>query len=466
VGTACLLIDWSVNEQVYFAEMPEESRSFGRSAATLSAGVGLAGVLTYVFFALASHNLEPVAYGELVVLWSAVFVTISILHRPVEQLISRGVAEHRARGESVGATIRAAALIQGVVALGFALAALALRGQLEDGLLSGDETLYCIYVGSVVAFAASFFARGFLAGEGRFQLLGALLVFESASRMAFSLAVAVGIADGRTAIAVGIAVAPLVSLIVVPLAFARARRHADPLTHSGRPRFSSSSFAAAVFVIMLSEQVLLNGGPLLVNGAEGAAAAGFIFNVLMLARAPLLVFQGIAISLLPHLTRLRSSGSGEADAAFGLSVTVTLRAVAGFTAVVAVTVAAAGPQLMQLAFGDRFDYDRPGLLIVTAAMGLYLAATTLSQAALAQGQARRAASAWGACAVVFLVWSAVPLLEDAARRIEIGLLAAAAVLFALLFSIYRNPRATAEDIPVAGSQAERDARLALADEAS
>jgi len=446
--------------------MPEESRSFGRSAATLSAGVGLAGVLTYVFFALASHNLEPVAYGELVVLWSAVFVTISILHRPVEQLISRGVAEHRARGESVGATIRAAALIQGVVALGFALAALALRGQLEDGLLSGDETLYWIYVGSVLAFAASFFARGFLAGEGRFQLLGALLVFESASRMAFSLAVAVGIADGRTAIAVGIAVAPLVSLIVVPLAFASTRRHTDPPTRSGRPRFSSSSFAAAVFVIMLSEQVLLNGGPLLVNGAEGAAAAGFIFNVLMVARAPLLVFQGIAISLLPHLTRLRSSGGGEADAAFGLSVTVTLRAVAGFTAVVAVTVAAAGPQLMQLAFGDRFDYDRTGLLIVTAAMGLYLAATTLSQASLAQGQARRAASAWGACAVVFLVWSAVPLLEDAARRIEIGLLAAAAVLFALLFSIYRNPRATAEDIPVAGSQAERDARLALADEAS
>ena len=446
--------------------MPEESRSFGRSAATLSAGVGLAGVLTYVFFALASHNLEPVAYGELVVLWSAVFVTISILHRPVEQLISRGVAEHRARGESVGATIRAAALIQGVVALGFALAALALRGQLEDGLLSGDETLYWIYVGSVLAFAASFFARGFLAGEGRFQLLGALLVFESASRMAFSLAVAVGIADGRTAIAVGIAVAPLVSLIVVPLAFASTRRHTDPPTRSGRPRFSSSSFAAAVFVIMLSEQVLLNGGPLLVNGAEGAAAAGFIFNVLMLARAPLLVFQGIAISLLPHLTRLRSSGSGEADAAFGLSVTVTLRAVAGFAAVVAVTVAAAGPQLMQLAFGDRFDYDRTGLLIVTAAMGLYLAATTLSQASLAQGQARRAASAWSACAVVFLVWSALPLLEDAARRIEIGLLAAAAVLFALLFSIYRNPRATAEDIPVAGSQAERDARLALADEAS
>ena len=58
---------------------------------------------------------------------------------------------------------------------------------------------------------------------------------------------------------------------------------------------------------MLSEQTLLNAGPLLVRASEGAAAAGFIFNVLMIARAPLVLFQAVATSLLPHLTRLRSS---------------------------------------------------------------------------------------------------------------------------------------------------------------
>ena len=67
---------------------------------------------------------------------------------------------------------------------------------------------------------------------------------------------------------------------------------------------------------MLSEQIFLNAGPLLVHAIEGSAQAGYIFNVLMLARAPLLVFQGIAISLLPHLTRLRSRGRADADAAF------------------------------------------------------------------------------------------------------------------------------------------------------
>ena len=75
---------------------------------------------------------------------------------------------------------------------------------------------------------------------------------------------------------------------------------------------------------------------------------------------------------------------------------------------------------MQTAFGDRFEYDRAGLLIVTAAMGLYLAATTLNQAALAQGQARRAATAWVVCAVGFLIWCLLPAIGDTDLRIELG----------------------------------------------
>src|SRR5690606_41834140 len=50
-----------------------EQRRFGRSAALLSAGVGLAGLLTYGFFSLASHSLSPDEYGEVVLLWSVTF---------------------------------------------------------------------------------------------------------------------------------------------------------------------------------------------------------------------------------------------------------------------------------------------------------------------------------------------------------------------------------------------------------
>jgi O-antigen/teichoic acid export membrane protein len=286
--------------------------------------------------------------------------------------------------------------------------------------------------------------------------------------MAVALAVAVGLAAGRDAVAAGLVAAPLFSLSVVPLALGRRAVRAPASTSAAAPEDESGAvlarggaFAGAVLLIMLSEQIFLNAGPLLVHATDGAAAAGFIFNVLMLARAPLLVFQGIAISLLPHLTRLRSSGDAEARESFSGSVELTLRAIAVFTVVVVAIVAVAGPALMQLAFSDRFTYDRLDLLLVSFAMGLYLASTTLNQAALARGLSRQAAACWIGCAAGFLIWSVLPVLEPA-RRIEIGFLAAAAALFALLLRLYRTSAEGGELDPIG----EVEATLALADEAS
>ena len=243
-------------------------------------------------------------------------MTISVLFRPVEQLLSRTIAERQARGEPIGA----AAAGRGDDPARRSPAPSPWRRSrfadpLQDDLLSGNETLYWILVTAVLAFAASFFARGFLAGSRRFGLYGALLLAESTARMSFALAVAVGIASGQTAVALGIVAAPLLSLTVVPLAFAgragRPQSRPGDASHAGiRGRVHArggGGFAAAVLLIMVSEQTLLNAGPLLVRASEGAAAAGFIFNVLMIARAPLVLFQAVATSLLPHLTRLRSS---------------------------------------------------------------------------------------------------------------------------------------------------------------
>ena len=108
-------------------------------------------------------------------------------------------------------------------------------------------------------------------------------------------------------------------------------------------------------------------------------------------------------------------------------------------AAVAVVVLLAGPELMQLAFGDSYIYDRAGLLIVTAAMGFHLVSLTLNQAALAQGQARRAAIRWGICAVGFIGWCFVPVFE-VVRRVEIGFAGAAVLLCGLLYLLYVAPR--------------------------
>jgi O-antigen/teichoic acid export membrane protein len=445
-------------------EAEAQTRRFGRSAGLLSAGIGTAGVLTYAYFAIASHQLDTDSYGQIVLLWSAVFLTISVLYRPVEQLLSRTIAERRALGAEIGSTLRVAATIQLGVAAGCAVVMLALREPIEDKLFEGAEDLYWVMFGSLLIFGASFYARGYLAGRRQFGLLSGLLVCEASARVAFAFAVAVGIAEGQLAIALGIVAAPFFSLVVVPLAFfgrARDESVASGAVDSRVSLASGGRFASAVLVVMLTEQVLLNVPPL-IGGLEATATAGYVFNLLMIARAPLLVFQGVATSLLPHLTRMRAQGA-TGDEAFRLSVDTTLRLIAGFGVVAFVVVAIAGPQLMQIAFSDRYDYDRLGLLLVTAGMAVYLAATTLNQAALAQGRARAAATRWGLCALGYLVWLLIPSLEFA-RRVEVGFFAAAVVLAASLMVLYRREPEPGGVRP--GSVEELEVQLATADEAS
>jgi O-antigen/teichoic acid export membrane protein len=474
------------------------STDYGKTASFFAIGVGLTGVITYVYFFIASHVLSKPDYGQITVLWSAVFITISTLYRPVEQLLSRHISEHRAKGEPVNEPMRVAATIQLGLALIFAVLALVFRGPIQDGLLEGNETLYWVFFSAVLFYAASYFARGYLAGMRNFGLFAAMILSESVFRTLFAVLVAVSLLSGQSAVAIGIVAAPSLSLLVVPAAFARRARHARApraggvaggvprsggdgeagSEHMGEPtatgparrgesEFSlrhGTGFAVAVLLIMLSEQAFLNAGPLIARGLQGAAAAGFIFNVLMIARAPLQLFQAVSTSILPHLTSLHTSEAEDSEREFHRSVRMVLLAVAAFTAITAIAVLIAGPQLMQLAFSDKFSYDRAGLLLVTLGMGLYLSSVTVNQACIAQGQVRRASLRWVACASAFVGWNFLPLVSNEFRRVEIGFALAAGLLFALLYLIYRSPHERAEDVPEAGSPEELETRLAAIDE--
>jgi O-antigen/teichoic acid export membrane protein len=445
------------------------STDYGKTASFFAIGVGLTGVITYVYFFIASHVLSKPDYGQITVLWSAVFITISTLYRPVEQLLSRHISEHRVKGEPIGEPMRVAARIQLGLGMTFAVLALALRGPLQDGLLEGNETLYWIFFSAVLFYAASYFARGYLAGIRSFGLFAAMILSESIFRTLFAVLVAVGLLSGQSPVAIGIVAAPSLSLLIVPLAFARRARAAPPVKAREKAdnAFSmrhGTGFAAAVLLIMLSEQAFLNAGPLIIRGLQGAAAAGFIFNVLMIARAPLQLFQAVSTSILPHLTSLHTSTAEDSEREFHRTVRMVLIAIAAFTALAALAFLIAGPQLMQLAFSKKFSYDREGLLLVTLGMGLYLASVTINQACIAQGQVRRAAVRWVACAGAFVAWNFLPLVGDEFRRVEIGFALAAGLLLGLLLLVYRNPHERAEDVPAAGSAEELEAQLATIDE--
>jgi O-antigen/teichoic acid export membrane protein len=435
----------------------EGKRNRGRLLLTV--GIASTGLLSFAYLALASRELDSVDYGHVSLLWSITFVILSVIYRPIEQLLSRTIADRRARGLE-GHPLRVPALIQAGFALAFLAVALPLRTTIEDDLFGGSATLYWILVVSVLAYAGSYFARGWLAGHERFAGYGGLVLLESTSRFLFAVAAAVGITSGTGAIAVGIAVAPFVSMVVVPFALGRlARGGSDPLPGHGEIAVMDAaaegpahaeieeashdlslgrggSFAIAVFLIMLAEQTLMNAAVLIVEHDSGAALAGFVFNVLLIVRAPLQLFQAVQTSILPHLTGLEArEDSGE----FARAIRITVLAIAAFAGACALGLLAIGPWAMETILGDKgFTYERGGLALVAIGMGFHLVAGTLNQAALARGRAQLAAGAWMLVALLFVAWVASGVVADEVLRVETGYCGAAFLLSCLLYGLYRR----------------------------
>ena len=456
-------------------------RSYGSGARILSVGIACTGLLTLAYFSISSHVLGEQAASRIALLWSIMFVIISVIYRPIEQLLSRTIAERRARGHAEH-SVRVPIAIQAGSALAFLVVALALKEELIDNVFDHYAALYDVLVVGTLAYAASYFARGWLAGHEYFALFGGLVMMESVSRLCFALAVALGLASGQTAVAVGIAAAPLVSLVVVPAAFARQgeeRREAlgdgpragpSPAPHAADAALAGpitadeadaalagpgtegvqeaaahddelslrrgTGFAGWVSGIMLSEQTLLNAAVLTVAATSpNKALVGIVFEVLLIARAPLQLFQAIQTSLLPHLTGLETTAG---HAAFARAIRITVLAITAFAAVVALGLLAIGPFVMGHLFGQHYSYNRVGLAIVGVGMGLHLASGALNQAALARDRARGAAICWLIAAGAFLAWMLSGAVANQLTRTEIGYAGATGLLAVLLWTLYRQ----------------------------
>ena len=310
------------------------------------------------------------------------FVILSVIYRPIEQLLSRTIADRRARGLH-DHSLRVPAAIQLGFAVMFLIVALVLRHDIEQGMFDGSSALYWILVVGVLAYAASYFARGWLAGHQRFALYGGLVFLESTSRFLFALAVAVGIGSGQGAVGLGMAVAPFASLCVIPFAFSRMRRErlrwaCPPPTPPPRARRTPRSrrrpldlslrhgagFAVSVVGIMLSEQALMNAGVLIVAAKSGGGTltgglTGFVFNVMLIVRAPLQLFQAIQTSILPHLAGLEARESPDE---FHRAIRITILVIIAFGLAVALGLLAIGPPVMTALLGNHgFPYGRFGL---------------------------------------------------------------------------------------------------------
>ncbi len=438
------------------------SSSYASGARVLSIGIASTGIFTFAYLATASHVLDPGAYSRVSLCWAIMFVILSVIYRPIEQLLSRTIADRRARGLR-GHSLRVPALIQLGFAVAFLVGALSLRTRIEQGIFDGSAALYWILVIGVLAYAASYFARGWLAGHERFDLYGGLVFLESTSRFLFALAVAVGIGSGQGVVGLGMAVAPFASLCVIPFAFSRVSRRAPaslPVADAagegpahGQLEEAAidmtlrhgAGFAVAVVGIMFAEQTLMNAGVLIVAANAGGAGVttgitGFVFNVLLIVRAPLQLFQAIQTSILPHLAGLEARESANE---FHRAIRITILVIAAFTAAVAIGLLAIGPFVMTALLGNKgFHYERLGLAVVGLGMGLHLVAGTFNQAALARGRAGLASLAWLCSAALFVVFVATPTISSEVTRVEVGYFTATLALCGLLWALYRRSAAT------------------------
>lgn len=433
------------------AEATLDAGSAGRGARLLTIGIASTGLLTFLFFSVASHALGDSRrgteqYGEIATMWAILFTAMSVFYRPVEQLLSRTIATARARGEA-HPSLREPLLIQAGFAAVLVVAALLARGPLEDNV--GSSGMFWLLVGAAVAYAASYFARGFVAGHGWFALYGGLVLFESVARILFPIAALVGISTGQIAVAAGILAAPLASLLVVPWAIRAATQRMSAETERARqdgvaPKAGAEaglraggSFAVAVAMIQLGEQTLVNAGTLL---TQDKVAAGLIFSALLVTRAPLQLFQAVQTTLLPHFAGLVATGAPDEIAA---AIRKAVGYIAAFAALVVVGLLALGGIVMPLLF-DGQEPPVLGLAVVAVGMGAHLTAGTLNQAALARGHAWPAALAWLVAGGAFVAWMLVGPIDDALTNAEVGYTASAFLLCGLLSRVYRRP-------PVAGA---------------
>ena len=173
--------------------------------------------------------------------------------------------------------------------------------------------------------------------------------------------------------------------------------------------------------------------------------AGFVFNVLLIARAPLQLFQAIQGSLLPHLAGLEATrGRGRVRAA--RSASRCWRS-PGFAGAVALGLLLIGPWVMDVLFDDASTYGRWGLAARRARdgrpPGRRARSTRPRWRATTPAAAAAALAASRAARVRRPGWCA-PLVDDELVRAEVGYLGAAALLCALLAVVYRATSSSSE----------------------
>ena len=375
-------------------------------------GTGVTIVGSYVFLLVGGRALGEDAFAPVTVMWTLLFLGLTVFLIPVEQFIIRKLT----LGGGQASAVRGSWKLIGFVVVGASLLAVVFAFAARGSLLDDDLAFVPVAALMFPFHALLVISRGFLAGRGRFVAYGAAVALDSTGKAGGAIVVAIA-GLGPVALVWALALSPILVLLVRPFRAVSSEEPVEPVAPV-LPR-SDRRFMVGFLVATAASQTVLAAGPLVV-GALGASSAAIsvFFVTTTLFRGPMSASYNLLARILPGLTRRAAAGDHDV-----INRVVRNFAIAGVlgAGVAGAVAALAGPSLVALLYGSGF---RPAAtLAALAAAGVIVGIVGLgiTQVLVGRGETDRMAVAWlGAVAAAAI--AIVVVQSDPTIRVVAGFL--------------------------------------------
>jgi O-antigen/teichoic acid export membrane protein len=380
----------------------------GTSAMLIGTAATIVG--SYVFLLVGGRALGEDAFAPVTVMWTLLFLGLTVFLIPIEQLIIRKLALGGGRASAV----RASWKVIGVVVFGATFLAVGFTFAAQSSLLNDDLGFVPVAALLLPLHAFMLIGRGFLAGRGRFVAYGAVVGLDAFGKAAGAVIVAV-LGLGPVALVWALALSPVLVLVVRPFRADSGGEVGEvlspPLLRSDR-RFMSGFLVATA-----ASQTVLAAGPLVV-GALGASSAAIsvFFVTTTLFRGPMSASYNLLARFLPGLTRRAAAGEHETINRFTLNFAVAGMLGAGISAAAA---AMAGPPVVALLYGSGFRPTATLAALAAAGVIVGIVGLGITQVLVGRGETDRMAAAW-LVAVVAAAITIVVVQSDPTIRVAAG----------------------------------------------
>jgi len=404
----------------------------------VGSGIGLLGLAAYVQLAVAGHALAESDMASLAVLWSIVFAVAPGIFLPLEQELTRLVADRRAVGSPIRPVLnKGAVLVAGAMAL-LTAGAWAAQGPIAAVFFQGDRSLVWITCLSLGVHAALHATRGALAGLGRFGWYGSQLAIDGGLRLI-----------GTLIVSSSESVAPYAWLLVIAPALSMLLT-LGPVLRAGTPGARLPWAALSGRLGLLTTGAFLN--QLMINMAvinahllspDDTRVAVALLAAMVMVRAPVFLFGAMHASLLAGAAA--AVARRDWDGVWAM-VRRAIMAVSALVAGAAVVLVPAGPAMAAWLFNAPEVLGGFDFVLLSAGVGAYLWAFVFSQVLVAMHGHVAQAYCWLAGTAVLFAVCALPLAVS--LRVELGFVSGAATTAVLLGMTLRRRTQTNQRLAV------------------